>query len=79
LPSNDRSGRSGSGPEEPEQPNPGAPDESNDPTGQDEPLNRAERRARSRGKRPPPAANEPIQPQRHPMVVPRRISRRGNR
>jgi hypothetical protein len=45
-----------------------------------QPLNRAERRAQRRGKRqPPPDGGGPVQPQRHPVVVPRRASRRGNR
>lgn len=45
-----------------------------------EPLNRAERRAQRRGKRPPaPGGVGPVQQQRHQVVVPRRASRRGNR
>jgi hypothetical protein len=65
--------RSGSEPPEPE--------ESQEQQEQEqEPLNRAERRAQRRGKRqPPPDANGPVQQQRHPVVVPRRASRRGNR
>lgn len=45
-----------------------------------EPLNRAERRAQRRGKRPSaPGSGGPVQQPRHAAVVPRRASRRGNR
>jgi hypothetical protein len=49
-------------------------------TEQPEPLNRAERRAQRRGKRPVAQGGDgPVQQPRHSVVLPRRASRRGNR
>lgn len=46
-----------------------------------EPLNRAERRAQRRGKKPPPPVNGPARQPGHPdqVLIPRRSGRRGNR
>lgn len=61
------------------------PDQDNtqDPeSGPTEPLNRAERRARSRGKKPappPPSGAGPLAGRKERVLPPRRSGRRGNR